>query len=95
MGDGDEHPRRQWQRFVEARVEIGKGRNDPEDDEADETEHQAKDGFAFPYTRFLSEKSGASLIIKSNDRDYRFKADMPGKAGGHIEEIDAAIARLR
>jgi len=61
----------------------------------DETEHQAKDGFAFPYTRFLSEKSGASLVIKSNDRDYRFKADMPGKAGEHIEQIDAAIARLR
>jgi len=61
----------------------------------DETEHQVKDGFAFPYTRFLSEKSGASLVIKSNNRDYRFKADMPEKASEHIEQIDAAIARLR
>jgi hypothetical protein len=61
----------------------------------DEAEHQAKDGFVMPFTRFLSEKSGDSLIIKSNDRAYRFKAAVEGGAGDHIERLDAAIARLR
>jgi len=61
----------------------------------DEAEHQAKDGFVMPFTRFLSEKSGDSLIIKSNDRDYRFKAAVEGRGGDHIEQLDAAIARLR
>ena len=42
----------------------------------DAAEHQVKDGFALPYTRFLSEMSGGSLVIKSNDRDYRFKPDV-------------------
>ena len=61
----------------------------------DAVEHQVKDGFALPYTRFLSEMSGASLVIKSNDRDYRFKPDVPGSDRDHIEQIDAAIAQLR
>ena len=61
----------------------------------DEAEHQVKDGFVLPFTRFLSEMSGDSLIIKSNDRDYRFKAAVDGGASDHIEQLDAAIARLR
>ena len=61
----------------------------------DEAEHQAKDGFVMPFTRFLSERSGDSLVIKSNDRDYRFKAALAGNGSEHIERIDAAIARLR
>jgi len=65
------------------------------DYQPDEAEHQAKDGFTFEYTRFLSEMSGDSLVIRSNNRDYRFKADVAGNGDGHIERIDAAIARLR
>ena len=56
----------------------------------DAAEHQVKDGFALPYTRFLSEMSGGSLVIKSNDRDYRFKPEVPGSARDHI-----AAARRR
>jgi hypothetical protein len=61
----------------------------------DAAEHQVKDGFALPYTRFLSEMSGSSLVIKSNDRDYRFKPEAPSSARDHIEQLDAAIAQLR
>ena len=62
----------------------------------DETEHQTKDGFSFPYTRFLSEMSGDSLIIKSNNRDYRFKpAVAAGRHDDRIERLDAAIASQR
>jgi len=61
----------------------------------DAAEHQVKDGFALPYTRFLSEMSGSSLVIKSNDRDYRFKPEAPSTARDHIEQLDAAIAQLR
>jgi hypothetical protein len=61
----------------------------------DAAEHQVKDGFALPYTRFLSEMSGGSLVIKSNDRDYRFKPEVAGGARDHIAQLDAAIAQLR
>jgi diguanylate cyclase (GGDEF)-like protein len=63
------------------------------DYQPDEAEHQAKDGFSFEYTRFLSEMSGGNLIIRSDSRDYRFK---PASGGNdQIERIDAAIARQR
>jgi hypothetical protein len=61
----------------------------------DGAEHQTKDGFVLPYTRFLSEMSGANLVIKSNDRDYRFRAEAPSNARDHVEQIDAAIAQQR
>lgn len=65
------------------------------DYQPDDAEHQERDGFTFPFTRFLSVLTRDSLVIRSDNRDYRFRAEIEDNGGVHLERIDAAIARQR